>query len=160
MINKFFTIVFTVEMLFKIYGFGIKGYVRDPFNSFDGTLVIFSLIDLLISTLSSGGSSGIGALSAFRTLRMLRVVKLATKSDHMLILLTVTFFHFYIYFFQAIVKTLKTVAYFCGLLFLYIFISALLGMEFYAYKIKVDNHDDYNCVWKNNPVAWDAGVPP
>jgi hypothetical protein len=79
-------------MLYKIYGFGIKGYVRDPFNSFDGTLVIFSLIDLMISTLSSGGSSGIGALSAFRTLRMLRVVKLATKSDDMLILLTVTFF--------------------------------------------------------------------
>jgi len=127
-------------MLFKIYGFGIKGYVRDPFNSFDGTLVIFSLIDLTISTLSSGGSSGIGALSAFRTLRMLRVVKLATKSEHMLILLT------------AIVKTLKTVAYFCLLLFLYIFISALLGMEFYAYKVKVDNHDDYNCVWKNNPT--------
>jgi len=78
-------------MVFKIYGFGIKGYVRDPFNSFDGTLVIFSLIDLCISTIG-GGSSGIGALSAFRTLRMLRVVKLATKSENMLILLTVSYF--------------------------------------------------------------------
>jgi len=32
-------------------------------------------------------------------------------------------------------------------------------MEFYAFKIKVDNHDDYNCVWKGTP-GWDTGVPP
>ena len=30
--NKYFTYVFTVEMLFKIYALGLKGYVRDGFK--------------------------------------------------------------------------------------------------------------------------------
>ena len=79
-------------MLFKIFAFGIKGYVRDGFNLFDGILVVFSLIDLILTAMSGGESSGIGALAAFRTLRMLRVFKLATKSATMLILISVIFF--------------------------------------------------------------------
>lgn len=92
--------------------------------------------------MSGGGGSGIGALAAFRTLRMLRVFKLATKSETMLILIS------------AIVETLKDVAYFCLLLGLYIFICALMGLEAYAYNVKVNNLDDVECVTKGS-AAWD-----
>jgi hypothetical protein len=69
-------------MIFKIWCLGgVKGYVRDPFNIFDGTLVIISLVDVLLTAFVSG--SGLSVVTAFRTLRLLRVLKLATKSDNL-----------------------------------------------------------------------------
>ena len=46
--NNIFTYLFTVEMCFKIYALGIKGYAREGFNLFDGILVVVSIFDLVI----------------------------------------------------------------------------------------------------------------
>lgn len=46
--NVSFTYIFTVEMLFKIYAYGVKGYAKEGFNLFDGVLVVVSLFDLVI----------------------------------------------------------------------------------------------------------------
>lgn len=46
--NVSFTYIFTVEMCFKIYAYGIKGYAKEGFNLFDGVLVVVSLFDLVI----------------------------------------------------------------------------------------------------------------
>ena len=78
-------------MIFKIYGLGMKAYIRDGFNIFDAVLVIVSLIDLILEEYMDL-STGAGVLAVFRTLRLLRVFKLATKSRSLLILLTVRFF--------------------------------------------------------------------
>lgn len=93
--NKLFTYIFTVEMCFKIGSYGIKGYVRDGFNVFDGTLVIISLFDLALQAISEGDGSGLGVLTAFRTLRLLRVIKLATRSEGIMVLLTVSSSYYY-----------------------------------------------------------------
>ena len=66
-------------------------------------------------------------ITAFRILRLLKIFKLVSKSKDLMILIS------------AIVNTLGDVSYFSFLLFLYIFICSLLGMEFYAYNVKVDN---------------------
>ena len=83
-----FTVIFTVEMLFKIYALSLSGYAKDGFNLFDGILVVVSLFDWGIEVIM-GSSSGMGVLTVFRTLRLLRVFKLATRSKGLLILLTV-----------------------------------------------------------------------
>lgn len=44
--NIFFTIIFTSEMVLKLFGLGIKKYVSDGFNVFDGVIVIVSLVEL------------------------------------------------------------------------------------------------------------------
>jgi len=44
--NIFFTIIFTSEMVLKLFGLGIKKYISDGFNVFDGVIVIVSLIEL------------------------------------------------------------------------------------------------------------------
>ncbi len=87
--SKMFTVIFTVEMTFKIYALGLKGYVKDGFNLFDGILVVVSLFDWGLEAIM-GNASGMGVLTVFRTLRLLRVFKLATRSKGLLILLTVT----------------------------------------------------------------------
>jgi len=41
-----FSYLFTVEMIIKIGGLGISGYIRDGYNLFDCLLVITSLIEM------------------------------------------------------------------------------------------------------------------
>lgn len=73
----FFVWAFTIEMIMKLIGLGLKNYVRDKFNLFDGLIVVLSLVDfsLSISGVMEGDDNAI--LSAFRALRLLRVIKLA-----------------------------------------------------------------------------------
>ena len=55
--NYFFTLVFTVEAIFKIIAFGIKGYFMVGWNIFDFLIVFISYVTLVIGLL---GSSDIG----------------------------------------------------------------------------------------------------
>ena len=44
--NIVFTIIFAIEMIIALIGLGLKGYISDGFNIFDGVIVIFSLLEL------------------------------------------------------------------------------------------------------------------
>ena len=46
--NYIFSAVFLLEMIFKLWGLGLKGYASDAFNLFDGVIVTFSIIELSI----------------------------------------------------------------------------------------------------------------
>lgn len=46
--NLFFTIIFAVEMVLKLYGFGCKKYVADNFNNFDAFIVVMSYVELVV----------------------------------------------------------------------------------------------------------------
>lgn len=39
-LNYIFTAIFALEMLLKLVGMGPYGYIKDPFNLFDGFIVI------------------------------------------------------------------------------------------------------------------------
>ena len=84
--NKFFTIVFTVEMIFKLFGLGAKNYLRDEYNIFDGLLVVLSIGDLILKELTQK-EEGTSVITAFRMLRLLRVIKLGTKSEGLVVLM-------------------------------------------------------------------------
>ena len=65
-------------MIIKLLGYGIKEYLKDKFNVFDGSVVFLSVADVVINfTLNSTASSSNGAISAFRAFRLLRIFKLA-----------------------------------------------------------------------------------
>ena len=80
---------------------------------------------------TSGEKSATSMLTAFRVLRILRIFKLALRSESLTTLI------------NAIKETILDVSSFYMLLFLYVFVFALVGMEFFAYRIKVNNLDDY-----------------
>lgn len=46
--NDVFTILFIVEMIIKLYGFGVKGYCRNKINVFDGALVMISVLEFFM----------------------------------------------------------------------------------------------------------------
>lgn len=46
--NWIFSLFFLLEMIIKLFGFGIKDYFRDKLNTFDCLIVIFSIAEFMI----------------------------------------------------------------------------------------------------------------
>lgn len=75
-LNITFTVIFGVEMLIKIIGFGLIDYFRDKINIFDSIIVMLSVVELAFFSNSSTGISAFRAVRIFRVFRVLRVTKL------------------------------------------------------------------------------------
>lgn len=71
MANYFFTVVFALEMILKMLGFGCKKYVADNFNIFDCFIVIMSYVELIMPD----SDSSLSVLRAFRLLRIFKIIK-------------------------------------------------------------------------------------
>ncbi|XP_018092078.2 voltage-dependent T-type calcium channel subunit alpha-1H isoform X2 [Xenopus laevis] len=112
--NIVFTSMFALEMLLKLLAFGIFQYIKNPYNIFDGIIVVISVWEII-------GQSD-GGLSVLRTFRLLRVLKLVRFMPALRRQLVV------------LVKTMDNVATFCMLLMLFIFIFSILGMHLFGCK--------------------------
>ncbi|XP_054728206.1 uncharacterized protein LOC129237458 [Anastrepha obliqua] len=82
--NYVFTAVFTVEMLIKVVStgmfYGTDAYFTSGWNIMDGSLVIISIIDLLMSLFSQSSSKIFGILRVFRLLRSLRPLRVINRA--------------------------------------------------------------------------------
>ena len=106
---------------------GLKGYMRDKFNIFDAIIVFLSSVDLIISlTTFNTQTEANNSISAFRTFRLFRIFKPVKSSKKFQDLLL------------TIISSIKDITISGVLLFLFIFIYILLGMELFAYKVKLD----------------------
>lgn len=125
-INLVLSYIFIAEMVIKLLGQGVRDYCNDSFNIFDGSVVIISIFELIISAFIEGGFGG-GAISSLRAVRLLRVFKLARSWTSFRELLA------------KIIETLKDIQSFSCLLILFMFIFTLLGMELFAYRVKYND---------------------
>jgi len=144
-INFFLTLMFAVEMAVKLGGYGLKEYSDDPMNLFDAFIVIMSLVELVVAppAFLTGGNTGpaavdLGGISALRGFRLFRVFKLAREWKSMRILL------------EKIILTVFDISNFALLLFLFMYIYSLMGMQFFANTFKFD--DDGYAI----PIGQDA----
>jgi len=128
--NLVFTGIFFVEMIIKMVGLTWRGYFEHAFNIFDCVIVVLSVIDLVLDyTLDA---STVSALTALRGFRLLRVFKLAKSwSKFHMVLKTVS-------------SSLKEVSSFSILLFLFIYIYTLLGLELFAYYAKFNEAGEFD----------------
>ncbi|XP_030639215.1 voltage-dependent T-type calcium channel subunit alpha-1I-like [Chanos chanos] len=115
--NIVFTSMFALEMILKLTAFGCFNYLRNPYNIFDGIIVIISVCEII-------GQSD-GGLSVLRTFRLLRVLKLVRFMPALRRQLVV------------LMKTMDNVATFCMLLMLFIFIFSILGMHIFGCKFSL-----------------------
>lgn len=53
-LNVFFTLIFAIEQLLKIFSFGVNKYCKDGMNLFDLLIVLISLVDLMFLSTGSG----------------------------------------------------------------------------------------------------------
>ena len=109
-------------MLCKIFGRGMKGYTSDSMNIFDCIIVLISLLEL---TLMNGSpQTGLSALRAFRLLRIFRLVR-SWKSLHKLLRIAGNVF-------------MSQALSFMVLLFVFMYIFALVGMQIFGGKLVDD----------------------
>mmetsp|Transcript_77480 Transcript_77480/g.136679 ORF Transcript_77480/g.136679 Transcript_77480/m.136679 type:complete len:1876 (-) Transcript_77480:848-6475(-) len=125
--NVVLTFIFLGEMVIKLIGFGVVRYCRDPMNILDGFVVVVSCIELMMD--------GNSTVSIFRALRLLRVVKMLTKFPTLRSLIAVTL--------SAVADT----GYLNVILALYLFIAALIGIQFFGGKF------DFEPLGEINPRA-------
>ena len=57
-VNSLLSYIFIVEMVIKLIGLGISEYCGDNFNIFDGSVVIISIIEMIISGFIEGDLGG------------------------------------------------------------------------------------------------------
>lgn len=88
--NIVFAIIFTIELILKLIGIGIKDFLRDKLNIFDAGIVAISLYEIFI--IDEGGKSSFSVFRTvriFRALRVLRISKLIRSLRFMGFLLKV-----------------------------------------------------------------------
>jgi len=144
------TLFFLLDMALKIAALGIREYCNCNFNLFDGLIVILSILELcmtppqFISAKHRIGKSKKG-LSAFRFFRLLRPFKLAKQwkvlTDIML----------------KMSKTIDDLGYLLLLLLIFMYISGLIGMEFFANRMCFDS---LGFVIPLQDPKWSAGWVP
>lgn len=145
-INFILTLMFTIEMFLKLIALGLLDYFKEPFNVFDMIIVIVSFVELVLSPPRAfgGNSSPSGAISAMRSFRLFRIFKVVSKWTSMKKLLS------------KVVKTVFDLGNFGLLLLLFLYIYALIGMQFFANRLRFDENgypiENINSnKWNNSP---------
>ena len=113
--NLILTISFILELVLKVVGMGATEYGKDNFNLFDAAVVLISIIEL-----AAAGSGGLSALRAFRILRILKLIRSWTSLQN---------------FLYTVYLTVLDLGNFSFIVFLAIFIFALLGMQLFGGKM-------------------------
>ncbi|XP_062930270.1 voltage-dependent T-type calcium channel subunit alpha-1G isoform X1 [Mobula hypostoma] len=120
--NIVFTSLFALEMLLKILVYGPIGYIKNPYNIFDGIIVVISVWEIV-----GQQDGGLSVLRTFRLMRVLKLVRFMPALQRQLVVL---------------MKTMDNVATFCMLLMLFIFIFSILGMHLFGCKFASEKEGD------------------
>lgn len=112
--------------MIKLIGLGFIGYFKEFFNIFDFSVVLASLLEITLTN----NVSVFGTLRAFRFFKILKKAKDGTSLRLLL---------------DSIEHTITTIGNFTVLLALFIYVYSLLGMQFFAGKLRFDSEDrNYN----------------
>ena len=131
--NTIFTVIFSLEVVVKLIGLGATGYTADKFNIFDATIVAFSIVEMSLDSDGDGGP-----LSALRAFRLFRIFKLFRSGDLRMLLDSIAF-------------TVLTIKDYTILLSLFIYVFSLMGMSFFAGKVKFNEQGDIDLVNGTSP---------
>ena len=74
--------VFSVELLLKLIGFGLKNFMKDQVNIFDALIVFISITELILSLFVN--REIIAILRVLKALRAIRMLKLTKYNQGML----------------------------------------------------------------------------
>ncbi|KNC50163.1 voltage-dependent T-type calcium channel subunit alpha-1I [Thecamonas trahens ATCC 50062] len=116
--NVFFIVLFAIELAIRIVGLGPRQFGKDYFNVFDSLVVALSILEVAL-----GWSS---AISVFRVVRLLRVVRILRVMRFVNRLSSLR------RLLDTVTSGIAAVSYTAVLLFLLLFIFAIVGMELFG----------------------------
>ncbi|KAJ8257517.1 hypothetical protein GJAV_G00186440 [Gymnothorax javanicus] len=136
--NKVLLAMFTCEMLIKMYSLGLQAYFVSLFNRFDCFVVCGGIIETILVELEIMSPLGI---SVFRCVRLLRIFKVTRHWASLSNLVA------------SLLNSMKSIASLLLLLFLFIIIFSLLGMQLFGGKFNFDETQTKRSTFDNFPQA-------
>uniref|UniRef100_A0A3Q4A9Q4 Voltage-dependent L-type calcium channel subunit alpha n=1 Tax=Mola mola TaxID=94237 RepID=A0A3Q4A9Q4_MOLML len=136
--NKVLLAMFTLEMLVKMYSLGLQAYFVSLFNRFDCFVVCGGIIETILVELAIMSPLGI---SVFRCVRLLRIFKFTRHWASLSNLVA------------SLLNSMKSIASLLLLLFLFIIIFSLLGMQLFGGKFNFDETVTKRSTFDNFPQA-------
>ncbi|CAL8402352.1 unnamed protein product, partial [Arctogadus glacialis] len=136
--NKVLLAMFTCEMLVKMYSLGLQCYFVSLFNRFDCFVVCGGITETILVELSIMPPLGI---SVFRCVRLLRIFKVTRHWQSLSNLVA------------SLLNSMKSIASLLLLLFLFIIIFSLLGMQVFGGKFNFDETQTKRSTFDNFPQA-------
>ncbi|CAL8260249.1 unnamed protein product, partial [Gadus morhua 'NCC'] len=121
--NKVLLSLFTVEMLLKMYSLGLDHYFVAFFNRFDCFVVCGGIMETILVELGIMPPLGISVLRCVRLLRIFKVTRHWTALSNLV---------------ASLLNSMKSIASLLLLLFLFLIIFALLGMQLFGGKFNFD----------------------
>ncbi|XP_062282956.1 voltage-dependent L-type calcium channel subunit alpha-1D isoform X3 [Scomber scombrus] len=136
--NKVLLAMFTLEMLVKMYSLGLQAYFVSLFNRFDCFVVCGGIVETILVELAVMSPLGI---SVFRCVRLLRIFKVTRHWASLSNLVA------------SLLNSMKSIASLLLLLFLFIIIFSLLGMQLFGGKFNFDETVTKRSTFDNFPQA-------
>ncbi|XP_055999812.1 muscle calcium channel subunit alpha-1-like isoform X9 [Ostrea edulis] len=138
--NLFFVILFTMEMLLKMYSLGLQGYFVSLFNRFDSFVVLFSIVEVILIYTKVFPPLGVSVLRCARLLRVFKATRYWSSLRNLV---------------ASLLNSMRSIASLLLLLFLFIVICALLGMQLFGGRFneisKIDDkpRSNFDTFWQS-----------
>jgi hypothetical protein len=118
LVNQALSAVFLVELLIKLIGFGPTVYFKNSWNILDFLIVIVSLVDFVLTVATKSGVNN--SVQVVRIFRIARILKLLRRFKVLRL------------FFYTFITSLPSLVSVGALLFLVIYMYAIMGMYLFA----------------------------
>ncbi|KAL5014501.1 hypothetical protein ScPMuIL_008771, partial [Solemya velum] len=115
--NMFFVVLFTFEMILKMYSLGFQGYFVSLFNRFDCFVVLCSIVEVILIRTNVMPPLGVSVLRCARLLRVFKATRYWSSLRNLV---------------ASLLNSMRSIASLLLLLFLFIVIFALLGMQLFG----------------------------
>nr|6JPA_A Chain A, Voltage-dependent L-type calcium channel subunit alpha-1S [Oryctolagus cuniculus] len=136
--NRVLLSLFTIEMLLKMYGLGLRQYFMSIFNRFDCFVVCSGILELLLVESGAMTPLGISVLRCIRLLRLFKITKYWTSLSNLV---------------ASLLNSIRSIASLLLLLFLFIIIFALLGMQLFGGRYDFEDTEVRRSNFDNFPQA-------
>ncbi|XP_062825988.1 voltage-dependent L-type calcium channel subunit alpha-1D isoform X8 [Anolis carolinensis] len=136
--NKVLLALFTCEMLIKMYSLGLQSYFVSLFNRFDCFVVCGGIVETILVELEIMSPLGISVFRCVRLLRIFKVTRHWTSLSNLV---------------ASLLNSMKSIASLLLLLFLFIIIFSLLGMQLFGGKFNFDETQTKRSTFDNFPQA-------
>ncbi|XP_074055284.1 voltage-dependent L-type calcium channel subunit alpha-1D isoform X5 [Macrotis lagotis] len=136
--NKVLLAMFTCEMLVKMYSLGLQAYFVSLFNRFDCFVVCGGITETILVELEIMSPLGISVFRCVRLLRIFKVTRHWTSLSNLV---------------ASLLNSMKSIASLLLLLFLFIIIFSLLGMQLFGGKFNFDETQTKRSTFDNFPQA-------
>ncbi|XP_075437827.1 voltage-dependent L-type calcium channel subunit alpha-1F-like [Ascaphus truei] len=136
--NKVLLSLFTLEMLLKMYSLGFQAYFVSFFNRFDCFVVCGGILETVLVEFHIMSPLGISVLRCVRLLRIFKVTRHWASLSNLV---------------ASLLNSMKSIASLLLLLFLFIIIFSLLGMQLFGGKFNFDETQTKRSTFDTFPQA-------